>query len=103
VLYDEPPHITASEVAARRAEGWTLLDVRTDAEWEAGRIPGSVHLPMDQLVARLAEVPADVICVCAVGARSERVAQYLLAAGRSAVNLEGGVHAWAAEGRPLEA
>ena len=43
-----------------------LLDVREDDEWEAGRAPGAVHLPMSQLQARLAEVPADrpVAVVC---------------------------------------
>ena len=56
---------------------------------------------MDQVVARLDEVPDRVICVCAVGARSAQVADYLQAQGREAVNLEGGIQAWLAEGRPV--
>lgn len=82
-------------------DGWTLLDVRTDGEWADGRIDGSTHLPLDQLIARLGEVPEKVVCVCAVGARSAQAAQYLAAQGREAVNLAGGVHGWVAAGRPV--
>lgn len=90
------------DVAARLAEGWTLLDVRTDDEWTEGRIAGSVHIPMDQLMQRLDEVDDRVVCVCAVGARSARVAQFLNARGRDAVNLDGGLHAWSSSGLPIE-
>jgi rhodanese-related sulfurtransferase len=94
--------VQPSEVAARLAEGWTLLDVRNDDEWAEGRIAGSVHLPMDQLLERLDEVDDRVVCVCAVGARSARVAQFLNAQGREAVNLDGGLYAWASSGLPIE-
>lgn len=82
-------------------DGWTLLDVRTDGEWADGRIDGSHHLPLDQLIARVDEVPDKVVCVCAVGARSAQAAKYLTAQGRDAVNLAGGVHGWVAAGRPV--
>jgi rhodanese-related sulfurtransferase len=99
--YDVPT-VQPGDVAARLAEGWTLLDVRTDDEWAGGRIAGSVHIPMDQLMQRLDEVDDRVVCVCAVGARSARVAQFLNAQGRDAVNLDGGLQAWASSGLPLE-
>lgn len=103
-MYDPPavPSVAAEELPARLAAGWTLLDVRTDEEWAGGRIPGATHIPMDQLVTRLGEVADPVVCVCAVGARSARVTQYLVAQGRTAVNLDGGLQRWAADGRPLE-
>ena len=99
---DQVPTVQPGEVAGRLAEGWTLLDVRTDGEWAEGRIAGSMHIPMDQLMQRLDEVDDRVVCVCAVGARSARVAQFLNAQGRDAVNLDGGLHAWASSGLPLE-
>ena len=99
---NDVPTVQPGDVAARLAEGWTLLDVRTDDEWAGGRIAGSVHIPMDQLMQRLDEVDDRVVCVCAVGARSARVAQFLNAQGREAVNLDGGLHAWASSGRPIE-
>jgi rhodanese-related sulfurtransferase len=94
--------VQPAEVAARLAEGWILLDVRTDEEWAGGRIAGSVHIPMDQLMQRLGEVNDRVVCVCAVGARSARVAQFLSSQGREAVNLDGGIFAWANSGLPVE-
>ena len=79
-----------------------LLDVRTNGEWAEARIPGSVHVPMDELMDRLDEVAEQVVCVCAVGARSARVAQFLSTRGREAVNLDGGIYAWADDGLPVE-
>ena len=98
----EVPAVRPEEVAGRVAEGWMLLDVRTDDEWAEGRIAGSVHIPMDQLMQRIDEVDDRVVCVCAVGARSARVAQFLNAQGREAVNLEGGISAWGSSGLPIE-
>jgi rhodanese-related sulfurtransferase len=99
---NEVPTVQPGEVAARVAEGWMLLDVRTADEWTDGRIAGSVHIPMDELMQRLDEVDERVVCVCAVGARSARVAEFLNAQGREAVNLDGGLHAWASSGLPIE-
>ncbi|MFG2195102.1 rhodanese-like domain-containing protein [Streptomyces sp. NPDC048639] len=86
-----------------------LLDVREDDEWAAGHAEGALHLPMSELVARfgeLTEAAADdrrVHVVCRVGGRSAQVAQYLLAQGIDAVNVDGGMLAWEAAGRPLVA
>jgi rhodanese-related sulfurtransferase len=102
VFTNEVAAVQPGEVAARVAEGWMLLDVRTDDEWVGGRIAGSVHIPMDQLMQRLDEVEDRVVCVCAVGARSARVAQFLNTQGREAVNLDGGLYAWANSGFSIE-
>ena len=75
------PSVAPAEVPGKLTDGWMLLDVRTDGEWADGRIPGAVHIPMDQLTVRLNEVADRVVCVCAVGARSARVAQFLAAQG----------------------
>ena len=99
----EVPTIHAGDVPGLVDEGWRLVDVRTDEEWASGRIPGSLHVPMDQVVARFEEVGNRVLVVCAVGGRSARVTQYLRGQGREALNVEGGVHGWAAGGGPIEA
>ncbi len=78
-----------------------LLDVRTDAEWADGRIEGSIHIPLHELMARVNEVSDRVVCICAAGARSAQATAYLNGTGREAVNLAGGLHAWVAGARPL--
>lgn len=101
VFADNVPSVTAAELPARVAEGWMLLDVRTDEEWAEGHIEGAVHIPMDQIQDRIEEVDDQVLCVCHLGGRSARVTQYLNAHGKEAVNVEGGVQQWVDEGRPL--
>jgi rhodanese-related sulfurtransferase len=95
------PSVPAAEVPADAA----LLDVREADEWAAGHAPGARHLPMSELTARLDELPDDdpLYVVCRSGGRSARVVQYLAAQGHNAVNVDGGMQAWAAGGRPVEA
>lgn len=55
-----------------RAQGATLLDVRSVAEFAAGSAPGTVNIPLHELAQRLAEVPrhTPVVVGCASGTRS---------------------------------
>lgn len=81
------------------------LDVREADEWAAGRAPTAVHIPMSELAGRLADVPADedpLYVICRSGGRSARVVAYLVAQGYPAVNVDGGMQAWATAGRPLQ-
>ena len=82
-----------------------VLDVREDDEWVAGHIDGALHIPLMQVPARMHELPPDqqVLVVCRVGARSAQATAYLQAQGVDAVNLAGGLVAWARAGRPLVA
>lgn len=82
-----------------------LLDVREDDEWVAGHVPGAVHVPMGQVPDRLDELPGDerLHVVCRSGGRSAQVTAYLNAAGRDAVNVDGGMQAWATAGRRMVA
>ena len=100
--FTEVPTIQIPQVQPLVDDGWMLLDVRTDEEWASGRIPGAVHIPMDQVMTRFEEISDRVVCVCAVGGRSARVAQFLNAEGKDAVNLAGGTHGWIDAGLPVE-
>ena len=51
--FTDVPTIQVPQVQPLVDEGWMLLDVRTNEEWASGRIPGAVHIPMDQLMARM--------------------------------------------------
>jgi len=85
--------------------GGLVLDVREDDEWDAGHIAGAVHIPLGQLVERVDELPEDrqLVVVCRSGARSARATAFLASSGLVAVNLAGGMHAWAGAGLRFEA
>ncbi|GAA1039365.1 rhodanese-like domain-containing protein [Virgisporangium ochraceum] len=90
--------------AAGVADDAYLLDVREPDEWAAGHPPGAHHVPMMQIPTRADEVPTDrdVVVVCRVGGRSAQVVAYLKQRGFDNVyNLDGGMFAWAAAGRPV--
>ena len=100
-----PPEVD-SVPASEVADDAYLLDVREDDEWSAGHAPGAHHLPMQDVPARMGEVPMDddVYVICRSGGRSAQVTAYLQANGFDQVrNVDGGMRAWAAAGRPLEA
>ena len=80
-----------------------VLDVREPPELQAeGMIEGALHIPMNEIPGRLAEIPEDreVVAVCHRGMRSYNVAMWLKQTGRNAVSLRGGMDAWKASGNP---
>jgi rhodanese-related sulfurtransferase len=92
----------AREVFERR-EDVQLLDVREPDEWEAGRIEGAIHKPMNQVLAGDTEgLDADrpVVVYCRTANRSEVAALMLEARGFQTTVMEGGIEAWDAEGLP---
>lgn len=95
------PTVTVDDVEGLIADGWSVLDVRTDEEWAEGHLDGAQHIPLQQLPERLGEVDDKIICQCAVGGRSAQATEYLLGQGREAVNLDGGIQAWLTAGRPV--
>ena len=84
-----------------------VLDVREDDEWAAGHIAGAVHVPMFSVPQRVAYAPDDfggpapLVVVCRVGSRSAQVTAWLNRNGIEAVNLDGGMVAWASARRPM--
>lgn len=99
------PELDARAAADRLASGEAVaLDVREHEEWEAGRIAGSAHIPVGELVLRQAEIPEDgpLLVVCRTGSRSAWATEMLLRAGYDAANLAGGLVAWEAAGLPLD-
>lgn len=100
-----PKSVSAPEAAALvRAGQAVMLDVRSGAERRATYIPGSLHIPLDELSAQAATLPADktLICQCASGRRSARAARELAGRGLNTLNLRGGLSAWQAAELPLK-
>jgi rhodanese-related sulfurtransferase len=81
-----------------------LIDVREPYEWEAGRIPGAIHIELERLAARADEIPNDKVVVfqCRLGVRSAMAMQAFRASGWDAYHLGGGIQRWVDEGFPLE-
>lgn len=95
--------VTVEELAAAHMHGAFVLDVREPVEFAQARVPGAVLLPLSQLHARIASLPADrtIYVICATGNRSRTAADWLVHAGLRAVSVAGGTLAWARSGRPL--
>ena len=81
-----------------------LIDVREDYEWDAGRLDGARHIVLGEVAAQAETIDRDrpVVFYCRVGSRSTMAAQAFRRAGYDAYSMDGGLVAWAGEGRPLE-
>lgn len=82
----------------------TLVDVRGQAEWEAGHIPGSRNVPLGYLRDHLDELPREgtLVLSCRTGARSAIGASLLQAHGfTNVVNMVDGYAGWTAAGHPV--
>lgn len=89
----------AQEVKERldAGEPVTMLDVREPSETAGGIIPGAIRIPLGQLQARWEEVKDanEIVCYCAIGARSLQAAHFLREKGLfNATSLDGGISAW---------
>ena len=99
--------VTIHAFVEAHASGATVLDVRSQAEFDKGRVPGAKLLPVGELKPDhpvLADVPKDekVYVICHSGGRSSRAADQLAKAGWNAVNVQGGTQAWISAGKEVE-
>lgn len=83
----------------------TVVDVRSEKEWAAGHITGSVNIPLNHLHDRAGEIAKDrpVVVHCEGGYRSAIAASVLAKTGRPDVlDMVGGFKAWAASKLPVQ-
>ncbi len=100
------PLMTVHQLKGRLDAGddFTLLDVRDQAEWNSGRVAGSIHIYAGHIAERLREIPHQkpIVLMCSVGHRGSLAASVLLRAGfTSLYNVLGGTNAWRQAGFPL--
>jgi rhodanese-related sulfurtransferase len=96
------PTVSVDGVPDPLPDGLTVIDVREQVEWDAGHVEGSRHIPLQELPARVGELPeGQILVVCTVGGRSARAVAYLAQQGHDAFNLDGGLLDWEAAGRAL--
>jgi rhodanese-related sulfurtransferase len=96
-LPEQIPLVPAARVSGR------VLDVRQDAEYEAGHLPGAAHVELGSLAAAGADLdPGALTVMCGHGQRAMTAASLLGAHGRIGISVAaGGPDDWAATGRPL--
>ncbi|MEQ8834667.1 MAG: molybdopterin-synthase adenylyltransferase MoeB [Miltoncostaeaceae bacterium] len=99
------PEVQVPDLAARIAAGDrpVVIDVREQAEWDEGHIPGSVHIPRSFLESRIGGVArehdAEIVLSCASGQRSLLAGATLRAMGFANVSsLAGGFSRWKQNG-----
>jgi rhodanese-related sulfurtransferase len=96
-------HLSAQQLRNWRDQGDgqpLMLDVREPWEVRICLLPGSKHIPMREIPARVHDLPIDheIVVICHDGHRSQHVANFLAQRGYENVyNLQGGIDAWARE------
>jgi len=96
VLSGDVKIIQWNELASLDPKRALLLDVRRPDERVRGFIPGSIHIPLDELRARLGELPREreIIVHCQTGQRSYYACRLLTQSGFRARNLAGSYRTW---------
>lgn|SRR5690606_15032999 len=99
--------VSVSDVKRKldRGERFELVDVREEAEWAAGRVPGARHLGkgiLERDVENAIPSPnAEIVLYCGGGYRSILAAEQLQKMGYTRVtSMEGGYRGWTEAGLP---
>jgi rhodanese-related sulfurtransferase len=107
-MIEQTPTVTVTEASERLSAADRpaplLVDVRETGEFDMMRVPGSVLMPLSSFTTRYEELPRDrpLLLMCAVGGRSARATDFLVANGYpDATNVAGGITAWNAAGLPV--
>jgi rhodanese-related sulfurtransferase len=97
-----PALVSVDEAHQMYQDGTFVLDVRTPEEWNDFHAPNTTLIPLDELAARVNELPKDqpILVVCRSGNRSKTGRDILVQAGFNATSMEGGLNAWKASGYP---
>jgi phage shock protein E len=85
--------VSQSVVLEKIKAGAKVVDVRSPGEFQGGAYPGAVNIPVQELEARISELPQDrpIVVYCASGARSAAAERMLRARGFGDVVNGGGL------------
>lgn len=96
--------ISVSELAAGfQGQAMQCVDVRSATEFSAGHIPGASNIPLNEVEARLEDIPKDrpLVLICKGGARARIAADILAPCRKDLRVLDGGTDAWVKSGLPI--
>ena len=79
--------------------GSAVVDVRQPDEWITGHVKGAIHIPVDEVLSRIGELPTDknLLFICAAGVRSALACEMAAAMGQEPerlFNIEEGTPVW---------
>jgi len=99
--------VNAAEAVALARDGYRVIDVREQGEWDAGHVAGATLLPLADVPQRIAEVVPDktapLLLHCAVGGRSARAAGWLAQMGyTNVVSMKAPIGHWKEQGGTWE-
>ncbi len=80
------------------------VDTRDEGAFKRAHLPGAVHVPLDDVRARLEELqsePGQIVLYCRAGDKTKELAAALDAEGQVVSFLDGGLLGWEAEGLPI--
>ena len=103
---EQMPEITATELKQRldNGEDIQIVDVRESFELAIAKIPDTVHIPLGEVVSRMAEIDPnrETVVHCKGGVRSAKAIEALKRSGFTGhlINLHGGIMAWSNEVDP---
>lgn len=101
-----PTDVDVSGLKAALDAGAPVVDVRTLAEFDSGHVPDALHIPLNELERRVAELQpyqdAPLYVICQSGGRSAMASNWLNQRGFTAVNVVGGTAAWKAAGHATQ-
>ena len=88
-------------------ENAVLLDVREPKEFEGGKLPNAIHIPLSQLPGRMGELAKmtsrPIVVYCERGQRSRAAVATLAKQGFANIyQLQGGLKSWKDAGLPVE-
>lgn len=101
-----PEMIDPDEAREAQKNGARLIDVRERDEWDAGHVEGALFYPVPRISSD-PDIDVDpntpIVTYCKAGARAERAAEVLRAAGYTDVcAMRGGFDDWRDAGYPTE-
>jgi rhodanese-related sulfurtransferase len=108
LVQEAKSRVTETDVDAvrerlERGERFHLVDVREESEWQAGHLPGAVHLGrgiIERDIERtIPDADSDIVLYCGGGYRSALVADSLQRMGyRRVSSMDGGYSGWVESG-----
>ena len=97
----------AKAILDQDGDAAVLVDVRRPDEWITGHAQGAIHIPIDDLLDRMDELPQDkkLLFICAAGVRSGLACEVAASVGLSPellYNIEDGTPAWIEHNLPTD-